>query len=372
MPVGVISYVFKPEKKLSCHKIRFCFGGVAVAHLKHRFSLALLCAFLLSNEASAMGAVEPASGAAVTRTEKNLVSAIPKKLLFLPFYNEANETNFAWLETSIGNGIHEAAQKKYRYVKIDDDTFARYFAAKGYTSADLCNFDKITKIAHDLGVDGVVYGTFRPDASKTNLVVTGKILSAIDHEIVAERVLTMPLSAEMFSVVEQVSQALGENIRNLFFPSDMGALKRAALLPGWGHWYKQRRDWAYVYGIAFWSSVAFTTFSAFQYFHYKSGYANLNPEHYTNSSGGTMLFNSATAQAEFDRYASNIATYGTLATAGAIAMGLIYAANLLHAWGIAPDVAESLNLVVRSPQTVGMPSTGRFAASMEISLLWKF
>ena len=313
----------------------------------------------------------PAAG--TKQTSPKGAALTSKKLLFLPFYNEASEADFAWLENSIGHSIDEAARKKYNYVRIDDSIFTKHFAAQGYKSADLYDFDKITKIARELGADGVIYGTFKPDATKSHIVVTGKILSAIDREIVAEKTVTMPVSAEMFSAVEEVSQELGKNIGGLFFPTDWGAVKRAAVLPGWGHWYKQRRSWAYFYGIAFWSSIAFTAFTTFQYFNYKIGYANLSPEHHTNASGGTAFFDSAGAQAEFDRYAANISTYGTLAVAGIIAIGVIYAANILHAWGISPDVGDNVSLVVGAQPTVpGAQPAGRFESSTEVSFVWKF
>lgn len=331
-----------------------------------------------------------------------------KKLLFLPFFNEAGDANYTWLESNIGASLHEEARKKYRYVKIDDRTFARYFAQNRYTSADLYNVEKVARIAKDLGADGVIFGRFkagpstalrdRPsterslsgvEATKGTIIVTGKILSVIDREIVGEKTVEMPVSAEMFAAVAEVSTALGANIKNLFYPSDKGAFLRAAVLPGWGHRYKQRPGWGYFWGGLFWSSVAFTAFSTFQYFRYTIGYENFSPEHFRAPSGGVKLANVAAAQTEFDAYEKNITLWGQMTIGGLIGVGVIYAANLLHAWGIAPDVFENVvqdteqkgaRLRFQLAPTVGIGSLRHGSQQVnlsqqmrgEVSLVWRF
>lgn len=300
------------------------------------------------------------------------VSAAPapaKKLLFLPFYNAAGDQNYGWLETSIGHNIHEAARRKYTYIKLDDHVFNKYLTKNGFTTADLYKFDKISKMAKDLGVDGVIYGTFKPNATNTRLEVAGKILSVIDRKIIAEKTVTMPVSAEMFMAVEEVSNALGENIGNLFFPSDKGALTRAAILPGWGHMHKQRPGWGYFYGTAFWSSVAFTAFTTIQYVSNRIGYANFSPDHVTDESGSPKFKDPTAAQAGFDRYISNINTYRALTLGGLVTMGVIYAVNVLHAWGIAPDVGGSANLTLGAGARNDINMAG---TRTEVALLWTF
>lgn len=272
---------------------------------------------------------------------KPITIVAPKKLLFLPFYNEAANKNFAWLETTIGHSLHESAKKKYNYEKIDDSDFSVYFINKGYAASDLYNFEKIAKIAHDLGVDGVIYGTFKPDAGKANVVVTGKILSVIDREIIAEKTITMPVSAEMFESVEEVSQALGENIKNLFYPSDKGALTRAAVLPGWGHTYKQRKTWGYIWGGFFWTAASFTAISTVQYVRYTILYKNYEPEHFRSASGGVGFQDQTAAQAQFDSYGSSIKTWGLMTVIGLASVTAIYLGNLLHAYFIDPDVVAN-------------------------------
>lgn len=252
------------------------------------------------NAFGALSALPQAKGAnaVIVRKSPIVELAAPKKLLFLPFFNEAADQNFSWLENSIGSSIHDVAHKRYQYTKIDDADFSIYFINKGYSPSDLYDFKKITKIAHDLGVDGVIYGTFKPDAEKANVIVTGKILSVVDKEIIAEKTVTIPVSSEMFSGVEEVSDSLGDNIKNLFYPSDKGALIRAATLPGWGHRYKQRPGWGYFWGGMFWSSVAFTALSTFQLIRYSISYKNYTPENYTSPNGGVGLKDPAAVDAQ--------------------------------------------------------------------------
>ena len=288
--------------------------------------------------------------AAVHAAEGSLGKSAPveiraaKKLLFLPFYNEATDQNLAWLESSIGHSMHEIASKSFRYEKVDDNDFTMYFINKGYQVSDLYDFEKITKIAHDLGVDGVIYGRFKADEERVNVIVTGKILSVIDREVIAERTESMPISAEMFSGVEELSKTLGANIGNLFYPSDRGALVRAATLPGWGHRYKQRPGWGYFWGGAFWSAAAFTALSIFEFINYKIKYANYTPEVYVSPNGGVGYRNPAGAQAQFDTYSNNITTWSRFSLIGLASVALIYGANILHAYSISPDVVTNPDL----------------------------
>lgn len=328
---------------------------------------------------------------ATTPAEMNLKKSAPvalvapKKLLFLPFYNEARQKNFEWLETTIGNSIHEQAHLKYRYDKIPENDFTMYFINKGYALADLYNFDKITKIAHDLGVDGVIYGTFKPEPDAKHVVVTGKILSVIDKEIIAEKTVTMPVTAEMFADVAQVSDALGANIQKLFFPSDYGALVRAATLPGWGHRYKQRPGWGYAWGGTFWAGVGFLAFSTFEFVRFSIAYANYSPEHYTSPTGETGLKDPAGAQAQFDSYKQNINLWGEMTLGSIIGVALIYAGNLLHAYNIAPDIVETPNmsgqaaantlrpkLLLCFAATQRLNTIGASERIAQVSLVWRF
>lgn len=315
---------------------------------------------------------------------KPIAMIAPKKLLFLPFYNEAANKNFAWLETTIGHSLHDSAKKKYNYEKVDDNDFSVYFINKGYAPSDLYNFEKIGKIAHDLGVDGVIYGTFKPDASNANVVVTGKILSVIDREIIAEKTITMPVSAEMFESIEAVSQALGENIKNLFYPSDKGALTRAAVLPGWGHTYKQRKTWGYVWGGLFWTAASFTALSTVQYVRYTILYKNYEPEHFRSASGGVGFQDQTAAQAQFDSYGSSINTWGLMTMIGLASVTAIYLGNLLHAYFINPDVVANSGLSATNSgaqlrmQMIPEADLNRAATGLnaplrgEVSLVWRF
>jgi hypothetical protein len=344
----------------------------------------LTCAFLLLCAGGFSKISAARSEPKTIRKSKPIAIVAPKKLLFLPFYNEAANKNFAWLETTIGHSLHESAKQKYNYEKVDDNDFSVYFINKGYAASDLYNFEKIAKIAHDLGVDGVIYGTFKPDASKANVVVTGKILSVIDREIIAEKTITMPVSAEMFESVEEVSQALGENIKNLFYPSDKGALTRAAVLPGWGHTYKQRKTWGYVWGGLFWTAASFTALSTVQYVRYTILYKNYEPEHFRSASGGVGFQDQTAAQAQFDSYGSSIKTWGLMTVIGLASVTAIYLGNLLHAYFINPDVVANSGLSATNSgaqlriQMIPEADLNRVATGLnaplrgEVSLVWRF
>lgn len=334
-----------------------------------------------------------------------------KKLLFLPFYNEAQNADFGWLETTIGESLHDSAKTKYRYTRIDDATFKRYFKKNGYTSADLFNREKVRELAKNLGADGVIFGEFKPDTSTAlgsrakprdsdrtstatkatgTLIVTGKILSVIDDELVAEKTVAMPVSAEMFTAVEEISQALGENIKNLFFPSDKGALTRAAVLPGWGHTYKERKTWGYAWGGVFWSSVAFTLLSTVQYVRYSIEYKDLSPVYYTSPGGGISLRDS-NAQSEFDELVSKGNLWGQMAIIGLSSIAVTYIGNLLHAYFINPDIIDgadvaeaqtgarlNFQLVPEALVGAGLPAVRAVDPNPslhmrgEVSLVWKF
>jgi len=350
-----------------------------------------ICAYILLGIAASVGfdalQAQPADLTSST-------PAAPKKLLFLPFYNEANNADFKWLETTIGESINDIAKTRYRYLKIDDAAFKSYFKNKGYAAADLYSREKVREIAKNLGADGVIFGEFKPDTSTTlsdrtstatgNLIVTGKILSVIDNELVAEKTIIMPVSAEMFAAVEEVSQALGENIKNLFFPSDTGALKRAAVLPGWGHMYKERKTWGYVWGGIFWSGVAFTLLSTAQYVRYNIEYKNYSPVYYKSPGGGTSLRDSD-ASAQFDSLAASIDTWGQLTVIGLVGIGVTYLGNLLHAYFIKPDIVDNpgalsahnrarfnFRLVPVATGLVGTGLTPSLQVRGEVSLVWRF
>lgn len=307
-----------------------------------------------------------------------------KKLLFLPFYNETGDKNFAWLETNIGDSLHDAARKKYSYEKISDEDFQRYFVRKGYAPSDLYNFDKILKIAKDCGADGVIFGVFTKNSlsagkeQKNMITLTGKILSVIDGEIVGAKTVEMPVSPEMFSAVEEVSSALGENIKNLFFPSDRDALKRAAIFPGWGHHYKQQSTWGYVWGGLFWSAVGFTALSTVQYLRYTVEYKNFSPDHVKNNDGSTFIKNEAGATSQFRSLVSGAETYGQMTVGGLIAVGLIYAGNLLHAYLLRPNIGASADFSGVDRARLNLPlvtagiTPGQRELRGEISLVWGF
>jgi hypothetical protein len=220
-----------------------------------------------------------------------------KKLIFLDFYNESNDANAKWLTDSIGESIFELTKNKYNYTRIENRIWREYAAANNFTPADFYNIEKLQVMGLKLKADGIVFGKFT--SSPQNVTIIGKILSVVDKDIVAEKDITVPFSSAMFEDVQDVSETLGSRIKDLFYPSDRGALWRSALLPGWGQFYKQRKTWGYIYGGVIGAGAMFSLFSLILWQQANSEYKSYNPDHVVTPQGETGLKDPTAAQSQF-------------------------------------------------------------------------
>ncbi|GAB4431614.1 MAG: hypothetical protein OHK0011_14430 [Turneriella sp.] len=253
-----------------------------------------------------------------------------KKLLFLDFYNESNDPNVKWLTDSIGESIFELTKNKYKYVRIESKVWRDYAKAKEFKPEDFYDVDKLQAMGFALKADGIIFGRFR--SSPENIEISGKILSVVDKDIVAEKNITVPFSSQMFEDVQDVSETLGSRIKDLFYPSDRGALWRSALLPGWGQFYKQRKTAGYIYSSVIGTGAAFSLFSLIMLESTKQQYASYNPEHVVTPQGEFGIKDPAAAQAEFARLEARADQWYqiTMISAG-VTLG-IYLWHLFDAW----------------------------------------
>ncbi len=266
------------------------------------------------------------------------VTANAKKLIFLDFHNEANDANLAFLSNSLSEAVNTAIKGKYRYSTISPAQWKKYASEKKWQPADFSDAKKIRQMGLDLGADGVIFGRFKPVAD--TLELQGVILSVVDGETLAHEKSSTKQDSTMFNDIKSLAERLAAKIQDLFIPSDRGALWRAAALPGWGHFYKERRGWGYFWSIGTGSAAALTLASTTVFLVYRGKYQQSSPELYRNSAGHIGLYDEAAAQAEFDRLESVTNQWGKVALAGLITTAVFYAGNLLHAWLIKPDLGN--------------------------------
>jgi len=254
-----------------------------------------------------------------------------KKLIFLDFYNASNDANVKWLTDSIGESIFELTKNKYKYTRIENKVWREYAVAKGFKPEDFYDVEKLQAMGYALKVDGIVFGKF--STTKENIEISGKILSVVDREIIAEKNVTVPFSSAMFEDVQEVSETLGSRIKDLFFPSDRGALWRSSLLPGWGQYYKQRKTWGYIYGGVIGTGAAFTLFSFIMLTSSKRAYENYKPEHVvTEPQGEFGIKDPSGAQAQFATLVARADQwYQITMISAAVTLG-IYVWHLFDAW----------------------------------------
>lgn len=266
-------------------------------------------------------------------------AAVPvKKLIFLDFYNEAADANLQFLSNSFGDGAHAAIEGKYRYQRVASDVWKKYAAENKWQPRDFFDVKKIRTMGRDLGADGVIYGKFL--AGKDDLEIHGLIFSVIDGEVIGEERGRAKQDSTMFGTINDVSARLAVKIKDLFVPSDRGALWRSALLPGWGHFYKERRSWGYFWAISAGAAFAYTLTATTIYLVYRNQYKSSSPEAYRNALGHVGLYDEAAAQAEFDRLENNTNRWGTFALVGAATTLVVYTTSLVHAYFIKGDLGN--------------------------------
>jgi TolB-like protein len=269
---------------------------------------------------------------------KPIVLQTTKKLIFLDFYNEASDANMQFLSNSFGDGVDAAIKNKYRYAVIPSATWKKYAADKNWQPRDFADVKKIREMGRDLGADGVIYGRFL--AKSDAIEIQGVIFSVVDGEIIGEERGTAKPDSTMFGTVQSLSGKLAVKIKDLFVPSDRGALWRAAVLPGWGHFYKERKSWGYFWAVSTGTAFVFTLTATTVFLLYRSEYKSFSPEAYRNSFGHVGLYDETQAQAEFDRLENRSNTWGDLAFGGLVTTAVFYAANIAHAWFIKADTGN--------------------------------
>ncbi|AFM12833.1 DUF5683 domain-containing protein [Turneriella parva] len=273
------------------------------------------------------------SAPVVIEADKQGPAAAPvvKKLIFLDFYNESNDPNVKWLTDSIGESIFELTKSKYNYVRIEPKVWREYAKTKNFKPEDFYDTEKLQAMGFALKADGIIFGKFT--SSPENIVISGKILSVVDKEIVAEKNITVPFSSQMFEDVQDVSETLGSRIKDLFYPSDRGALWRSALLPGWGQFYKQRKTAGYIYSGVIGTGAAFSLFSLIMLESTKSQYKSYNPDHVkTEPQGEFGIKDPDATRAEFSRLVNKADQWYQIMMISAGITFTIYLWHLFDAW----------------------------------------
>lgn len=335
--------------------------------------LKILCLSILTLPLAAANGMEaPQALKSQTIEIKGASDKPAKRLVFLDFYNEAKDTNYQFLAASISDAAHLSIRSRYRYVKMDAQLWRDYAKRNGWQAADFYAPVKIRRMALDLGADGVIYGRFV--ASAQVLQIDGAILSAVDGEILGTAQASAKPDSTMFQSIKVLAESLAGKIQDLFLPSDNGALYRASLLPGWGHFYKERPAWGYFWSVSTGTATAFTLTATTVFLVYRQQYTNASPELYRNNSGQVGYFDETAAQTEFDRLENSANSWGKLALGGLIATLTLYAANLLHAYAIPANLG---NLVPTESQaafrfSIQPSGLGEIGSSTRISYDFRF
>ena len=269
--------------------------------------------------------------AIVIQSEKSPGPLPPvKKLIFLDFYNASNNANVKWLTDSIGESIFELTKNKYKYIRIENRVWREYAVSKGFKPQDFYDVEKLQAMGFALKADGIVFGKF--STTEENIEISGKILSVVDREIIAEKNVTVPFSSQMFEDVQEVSETLGSRIKDLFFPSDRGALWRSSLLPGWGQFYKQRKTWGYIYSGVIGTGAAFSLFSLIMWQQANRNYKSYNPEHVVTPQDEFGIKDPAAAQAQFSSLIQKSEQWEQITLISAAVTFGIYLWHLFDAW----------------------------------------
>jgi len=294
-------------------------------------SLALFCATAAQAAAAGDEQKVKTSSPVIIEADKQPVAPVIKKLIFLDFYNESNDPNVKWLTDSIGESIFELTKSKYNYVRIEPKVWREYAKSKDFKPQDFYDIEKLQAMGFALKADGIIFGKFT--SSPESIVISGKILSVVDKDIVAEKNITVPFSSQMFEDVQDVSETLGSRIKDLFYPSDRGALWRSALLPGWGQFYKQRKTAGYVYSSVIGAGAAFSLFSLIMLESTKSQYKSYNPDHVkTEPQGEFGIKDPEATRAEFSRLVNKADQWYQIMMISAAVTFTIYLWHLFDAW----------------------------------------
>ncbi|MBX3722407.1 MAG: hypothetical protein KF713_11265 [Turneriella sp.] len=253
-----------------------------------------------------------------------------RQLVFLNFYNESNSQEYQYLESSIGDAVYNATIRKYSYSRIDKEIWQRYVSASRFKPADYFDRGKIQSVGDAIPADGIVFGKFT--VTPEGIKISARVLSIFSHEIIAEAETVLPLSKDISRDLQSFSESLARQVAELFVPSDRGAIWRSALLPGWGQFYKRRPTAGKIYIGAVGTGFAFSLFSLVMWQTSYSRYRNYNPDHVVTPQGGTELIDPADAQAQFDRYASQVQTWQKITLVSIGVTFAIYLWQIVDAW----------------------------------------
>lgn len=264
--------------------------------------------------------------------------AAERQLVFLDFYNESNDQEYQYLETSIGDAIYRATVNKYVYSRIDKRVWQRYVQASRFKPADFFDRGKIQTVGNAIPADAIIFGKFT--VTEKGVKISARALAVFSREIIAEAEIMIRSSKDVSKEVQSFSESFSRQVAELFVPSDRGAIWRSALLPGWGQVYKGRRTWGHIYGGTVGTGLAFSLFSLIMWQNAYSRYRNYVPEYVITPQGGNELINPTVAQAEFDRYASQTRTWQQITLISAGITLAIYLWQVLDAWIFETDHAK--------------------------------
>jgi len=295
---------------------------------------------------------------------------VKKRLIFLPFFNQDAKSIYTWVENSISDWIHTAAQQKFNYDKIPESEWQKYLRDKNLPPKALFDVAALSRMGRDLGADGIIFGRFYKGKVQDTLTIEGKILSVIDREILASKETTTPVTTNMLSATEDVAAYLAGRIKDLFVPTDMGALWRNALAPGWGYFYKQRTTWGYVYSGTVGTSFVVASAGMINFLIKRNDYLTYQPEKVVTPSGETALIDPVGAAATFIDLEAKATKARAFAMNSLYVFLAFYSINLIHGYFIPadsgnikiagadggfPDLYFALHYRYRSP---GFPAAG--------------
>ena len=252
--------------------------------------------------------------------------ATERKLVFLDFYNEANNKEYQYLESSVGEAVYHATIRKYTYSRTEQSVWQRYVRANKFKPGDFFDRGKVQIMGEAIPADGIVFGKFT--VTHDGIKISARVLSIFSREVIAEAETVLPASKDVTKELRSFSEVLAGRVAELFVPSDRGAIWRSTALPGWGQIYKRRRTAGQIYAGMVGTGFAFSLFSLIMWQTSYSRYRNYTPEHVVTPQGGTELINPADAQAQFDRYASQTQTWQQITY---VSVGITLA---IHLWQI--------------------------------------
>ncbi len=284
---------------------------------------------------------------------------VRKKLIFLDFANRNKNPDYQFIESSIGDSMHELVQSKYEYDRIPREAWGAEAKKMGLKNEDYENKKKVALLARNLGADGIIYGSFFIN-DKNLIEAEGIILSAIDEKIVARRSITSTPDNELFNQLQNLSENLAAKIKDLFYPTDNGALWRSAVAPGWGLLYKQQEEWGYTYVTLFALSFVYSAYSLYAYDDAIQDYLHYSPRHEITPEGEISLYDPEGAASDFADLESKIESTRENLFVSLYILGGIYAASLIHSYFMPPDTGNVTVKAAFAPELFQNSYAGSF------------